>query len=659
VPSPLIDHLNTFSVDDLRLLVSRRRLTFSPAAWGSRQALVRIAAAAIQRADSVYHVLAELDTPELSVLRHVLGLRPPARLSALAALGKVESRPIKEVLDRLRLWGLLFPEGDWEQIYIPAQTSRALNYLRDVKPLAAALQQPFFERAPGAAVAGRPESWDRDLAEFLARVARSRPRLTQAGRMHRRDLKAIAEALSITDPRYAHFVYLVAACGGLLPAMDNGTIEVSGSADGWLARAPAERCRAALETWMACQAHPENVEGDPGESAWVPAGISGLRAITVRLVGCMEPDPPVTVASVGALLHYLGPLRFRRWETSVDPTLVAGRILHSLYWLGAVALDRPERPGAAGITPLGAAALCPAGARPPEQPGAGAQKAPEVPEEPRFVLQPNAEVFAPPNLSPRTLFHLRRLTGEKKGGAAGMYPLDPESLRRALDSGLSAAAIIRFLESFSRTGIPPNVRSLVEDTAKRHGRIRLVPVGVALVTDDARLLEELEGSRAFAPFLDARVSDTVVGVDAGRVPELLRTLRARGYAPKDEREPIHAAGLPAGPDAAPLPFRTLAEQFVVAASAGSAAGDGWADGTDGAASDPQEVFHLLRDAAGACLEVEVEYRADSGPSVRKVHPCYVSDDHVAGRMPDRGGAFDVLYLRRISRARFTGESFRE
>ena len=52
------------------------------------------------------------------------------------------------------------------------------------------------------------------------------------------------------------------------------------------------------------------------------------------------------------------------------------------------------------------------------------------------------------------------------------------------DTGVNVSQILTFLEKFSRTGLPSNVRALVETAGRQHGRIRLVPAGYVLVTDE-------------------------------------------------------------------------------------------------------------------------------------------------------------------------------
>jgi hypothetical protein len=494
-----------------------------------------------------------------------------------------------------------------------------------------------------------------DIAEFLARMARTRHKLTQSGKINRRDLKTMESGLAVTASGYAIFVsFLVSALGLLEQSLTDSYLRVRGQSGVWLAQPEQTRAAHALAAWVAMRGYAESAVTDPAEVEYLPLGLTMQRSRTAQTLGTLPADRTFSLAGFQAQLAWAAPFSFQQPYVTRDLPLVVARLLRSLYWQGLVALDQEEKPRHFRLTALGARLMK----------TEGSDAAPLVPEESRFFLQPNAEVFAPPNLSPLTLFHLRRLTGEKKGGPLGIYPLTADSLRRALDAGVNAEAIVAFLERFSRTGLPANVRALVETAGRQHGRIRLVPTEYVLVTDDASLLDELRRLKTIEPLIGAVLTDRAASVSDQHLQPLLRQLRQRGYAPLNEAEVGHVPAFPEDPDAPPPP---LPAQRGFAGTGDLLEGT-WTELEEhGPLVSPEpgepvygqeSILAMLTEAEECGFEVEMEYRglARGETTIRTVRPLTVS----AGRME----AFCLLRqdervfnLDRITWARFTGEVF--
>jgi hypothetical protein len=669
------DQLGVFSIEDLRELATRRGLLLSESALKARQTLVRSLAGSLERYDSVYGILGRLNEAELAVLQSLLREKGQPGVSALCAGAKADPAQAQRVLDSLRLWGLVFPEGDWEHIVIPNQTRMAAQYLQS-RPLPAGgaaldLVPPPLKTVPGARCDARPASFSRDVAEYLARLARSRYRLTQAGRVNRRDLKAMEPAFAVQTAGYSTFLYMLAGTLQLMAATrEEGLLMVPEDADAWLAQAEMVRAQTTAAAWVMLRGYPETVAGQPEDYDYVPLHIVEQRSRVLQLVRGLEFGPAVTVESLARRLVWAAPLSFQQWDAARDAGESAARMLRSLYWLGLLAVDDAERPRHAHLTPLGARTF---GCEDPSTPAL-------VPEESRFFVQPNAEVFAPPNLSPRTLFHLRRITGEKKGGAAGMFPLTADSLRRALDTGLTVEQTAGFLERFSRTGLPGSVRALVETTGRQHGRIRLVPAGFVLVADEPLLLEELRSLKTVAPLLGETVTERAVAVDAAQVAGLMRNLRQRGYAPLNLAETGVVPPLPEDPDAAPpdVPPQADYSVFPAAGYAGLGPGAGvvvldelmeetadledadeWEPPAPGVAvSDRYDVLEMLDYAHDEVQLVEAMLYGGSPPGepgIVKFWPAEVRD-RVASIVCRPSGKEHRIKISRIEWARLTGES---
>lgn len=549
-----LEPLGMFSFEDLKELARRRNVALTPATEKNRTTLVRVLAQALERFDGAYQAISHLSRGELAVLKAVTSSRGRTGISALARGAGVEASALRSTLDSLRLFGLLFPQGDWEHITVPRMTRNSANQLHHVgdSKLAEDLRRPAPEAAPKAKVELRPGSFWRDLTELLARASRTRMKLTQAGRMNRRDLKAMEGSLGISEPGYPIFLSFVANSLQLLGADPTGYLIVPNNIDDCLGLPPLERLAIAVSAWQAMRGYAESAFEEPEEATYVPSLTTDQRRSIVSALNWQEGAVPVTTASLGRCLEWQLPLSFELWNRTNPAARATWRMARSLYWLGGAAVDDPNEPKHVALSPDLSRIL---GRADPSE---------AVPDDPLFFIQPNAEAFAPPNLAPRTYFHLRRISGEKKGGAEGMYPLTNDSLRRALDGGVTVAEIITFLEKFSRAGLPDNVKALVETVGRQHGRIRLVPTGFVLVTDTPDLLNELNHLKQLDGMLGEVLSDRVSMVAAEKVPELLKRLRQRGYAPLNAADISPQPPLPDDPTTLPqlpgggiLPFAGL------------------------------------------------------------------------------------------------------
>ncbi|WP_413101795.1 helicase C-terminal domain-containing protein [Streptomyces sp. Inha503] len=171
---------------------------------------------------------------------------------------------------------------------------------------------------------------------------------------------------------------------------------------------------------------------------------------------------------------------------------------------------------------------------------------------------------------------------ESKGGAT-VYRFTPESVRRALDAGRTADDVHTFLAAHSRTPVPQPLTYLVDDVARKHGRLRVGAASAYLRCDDDALLAEILADRRSAGLRLRRLAPTVLAAQAP--PDtLLEGLRAMGYAPAAEsaegdvlvsraeaqRTPPRKPPAPV-PEGPPVPDATLLGAAVRAIRAGDLA----------------------------------------------------------------------------------------
>ena len=122
-------------------------------------------------------------------------------------------------------------------------------------------------------------------------------------------------------------------------------------------------------------------------------------------------------------------------------------------------------------------------------------------------------------------------------GHAAVWRITPAAVRRALDSGLDAADLLARLADVSEGGrpLPQPLEYLVKDTARTHGRMRVVRSACCIRSDDEALVSELAAARALARLGLRRIAPTVL-ISTADPEATLAALRAAGYAPVLEAE---------------------------------------------------------------------------------------------------------------------------
>ncbi|MBB1262196.1 helicase-associated domain-containing protein, partial [Streptomyces alkaliterrae] len=171
---------------------------------------------------------------------------------------------------------------------------------------------------------------------------------------------------------------------------------------------------------------------------------------------------------------------------------------------------------------------------------------------------------------------------ESKGGAT-VYRFTSGSVRRALDTGRTAAELHNFLAAHSRTPVPQPLAYLVDDVARKHGRLRVGAASAYVRCEDDALLNEVLADRRSEPLRLRLLAPTVLAAQA-EPAVLLARLREMGYAPAAEsatgevvlagpaghRTPPRSAPEPV-PDGPPRPDARLLTAAVRAIRAGDLA----------------------------------------------------------------------------------------
>ncbi|WP_030991224.1 helicase C-terminal domain-containing protein [Streptomyces sp. NRRL S-1813] len=545
--------------------------------------------------------------------------------------GGVTDRPaphLQWLLDR----GLLIAAGA-RNVVLPREAALHLRGGRahhTAEPVPPALA-PATERDPQLvdnAAASQAFTALATVEELLKEWDLGGPAVLRAGGMSVRDLKRTAAALDTTEQLAAFWLELAYAAG--LIASDGEADERFGAtpaAEEWLQLPDHERWAVLAAGWLAATRTP-GVVGTADAKGRALAALGPhldrspapeVRRRALSLLATLPPGTSVPALAVRSRLRWERPLRSGA-AAGQAPAPAAGRTPSA-----AAAADGATGPaGPAGSAPdpvddlrsrlaqwtlteaellgvTGRGALATHGrvlidatshttADPtPADTHAAATRAaavlsPLLPEPVDHVLlQADLTAVAPGPLHRPLADALGVLADIESKGGATVYRFTPASVRRALDAGRSASELQEFLTTHSRTPVPQPLAYLIDDVARKHGRLRVGAATAYVRCDDDALLSEILADRRAATLRLRRIAPTVLAAQTAP-DQLLDGLRAMGYAPAAEsaagdvliaradthRTPPRTAPVPV-PDGPPSPDPTLLTAAVRAIRAGDLA----------------------------------------------------------------------------------------
>lgn len=488
------------------------------------------------------------------------------------------------------------------------------------------------------------------------------PPVLRAGGIGVRDLRRTATLLDVEEPTAA-LVVETAYVAGLLAR--SGEIEETWlptpAYDVWRAHDAGRRWATLAEGWLTTTRVAGLVGGrderDRPLAALGPdidrAAAPDVRRSVFRELAAL---PPGTAAGGESLQERIAWRRPRQAGGRSRAGLVAWTLREAevLGLTGRGALAAPARALLDGDAAAAARALEPS--------------LPELVD--HVLLQADLTAVAPGPLTTELGRELGLLADVESTGGATVYRFSGSSVRRGLDAGRSAAEVHRLLAAHSRTPVPQPLTYLVDDVARRHGRIRVGTATAYLRADDETMLGELVADRRTAQLRLRRIAPTVLTAQVP-VDLVLERLRSMGYAP--------AAETPEGdlhvrrPDTRRAPARSRpprlggepappAEPMLTAAVRALRAGDraarvptsiAQADGLDPPASAlprsaTAHTLLALQDAAREGSPLWIGYvNADGGASQRVIEPLSVAGGQVSA-FDHRRGEVRTFAVHRIT-----------
>lgn len=449
------------------------------------------------------------------------------------------------------------------------------------------------------------------------------PPVLRSGALGMRELRRAARTLHIEEPHAALLVELVVEAG-LVTATDATEPEwlPTTAADTWLVARPEQRWATLAAGWLGLPRLPGLVGSRDERDRLLPVLAGELRrplapAARRRVLDALAALPAGTgvtdPADLAAVLAWRAPRRGGRLRDAVVTWTVA-----EATTVGVVALGALSTAGRALLTGG------------PEQAARAAAIA--LPEPVDHVLvQADRTVVAPGPLEPELAAEIALVADVESAGGATVYRVTEGTVRRALDAGRSAADLHTLFRARSRTPVPQSLTYLVDDVARRHGRLRGGATSSFLRCDDEALLAELMAHPVAARDELRLLAPTVV-VSPLPLPELLDDLRMAGFTPVAENAGGQVVDLRPGARRAPsgarparrspLPTPPSDEQLAMLVR-GIRAGDAAASASRGPTLVTRGLptgttLDLLRGAASTGSSVWIGYVDSHGVASRRV-----------------------------------------
>ena len=376
------------------------------------------------------------------------------------------------------------------------------------------------------------------VGEVLYTV-REQPLATlRSGGVGVREMKRLADSLRM-EVHEAGVLAELCGMAGLLRLDVDSSAWVQPPQLEWLSLPRQEQWLWLVNAWLASERAPSLVGQPVNAAAPGPAGHRGPAGTTINALSAeaQRPDAPVIRKRVLEILHELTLEAVA--PDGQAPVLDAAAVLERAEWtqprmarrfssLIRGILAEAEMLGLIGSGALSQLGAAIAAEQPDDALGILGEHLPAALQ--HVLLQADLTAVAPGYLDPELSERLLTMATAEGQGPATIYRFSVTSVRRALDAGQDATAMLDFLRQHSATAIPQPLQYLIEDTAARHSRLRVGAAASFIQSEDEAALLELLNAPAAAGLGLVRIAPTVV-VSHAAPRETAQALRGLGLAP--------------------------------------------------------------------------------------------------------------------------------
>ncbi|WP_394359923.1 helicase-associated domain-containing protein [Amycolatopsis sp. SB7-3] len=470
--------------------------------------------------------LAEVGEDERALLTTLAAGPPIGRTRDASADVPLEraQNPVQRLLAR----GLLLRRDD-QTVELPREIGIALR--GGVVFEQASLREPELPVHPhqqstvDTTAAGEAMEFLRQTENMLRAWSETPPPVLKSGGLGVRELKKLAKDLDVDEARVT-LLAEIAVGAGLVADSEATTPEwvPTTLTDSWLASPTAQRWMTVAQAWLELPRLPGLADGRDAKDKPIaplsedlrrPLAPTSRRRILLALAALPEGAGVKSTDELVAALAWRAPRRGGRLrDETVRWTMAEGAAL-GLIGLGGLttatrALLAEDRPGA--IEAMIDALPRPVG---------------------HVLVQADLTVVAPGPLEAELAAEMTAVADIESAGHATVYRITETSVRRALDTGRTAGELHQLFTSKSATPVPQSLSYLIDDVARRHGRLRGGAAESFLRCDDASLLAEVMGSPVATEYGLRMIAPTVL-ISAYPLAEVLDALRAAGFAPAAE-----------------------------------------------------------------------------------------------------------------------------
>ncbi len=487
-------------------------------------------------------------TPEARAVLDRLAAGPPVGSVQRASL-RAEDSPVRWLVEH----HLLAVIAD-DMVELPREIGIVLR--RETGPLGLLHPQPPEVAGPvraGADSAGAGQALDavRHLDALLTALAETPAPVLRSFGLGVRELRRLAREAGVTE-NVAALLLEIAYAAGLLTYNENAGRNAdmewlpTPAYDTWRTASLARRWALLARTWLSMTRAPAMVgqrdEKDRPISA-LSHEASRLSAPVVRRAALqvLAELPDATSASADAVIERLAwqtPRRMSRAHSVTGPPGLARATLAEAAAIGVTGLDTLTSYGRVVLSesqpdpdadPLGIRAR---NGQPPDQLVSTLDALLPAPVD-HMLIQADLTVVVPGPPESELASELALVADPESRGGATVYRVTPDSVRRALDAGYTAADIHDLFRRRSRTTLPQTLEYLVDDVARRHGGLRVGSAGAYVRGDDEALMSEAFTDRRLVSLSLRRLAPTVLA-SPHSTARVLEALRAAGYAPVPE-----------------------------------------------------------------------------------------------------------------------------
>lgn len=380
------------------------------------------------------------------------------------------------------------------------------------------------------------------LVGELLHVVREQPLVTlRSGGVGVREMKRLADSLRVELHEAGVLAELCALAGLLRLDVDSGAWVQPPQLE-WLTLPRQEQWLWLVNAWLASERAPSLV-GQP-VTGGAPSAVAhrGPAGTTINALSAeaQRPDAPVVRKRILEILREL--TREAAAQDGQAPVLDAAAVLERAEWsqprmarrfssLIRGVLAEAEMLGLIGSGALSQIGAAIAAERPDEALGILGEHLPAALN--HVLLQADLTAVAPGYLAPELSEKLLTMADAEGQGPATIYRFSVSSVRRALDAGQDAQALLDFLREHSATAIPQPLSYLIEDTAARHARLRVGAAASFIQSDDETALLELLNAASASGLGLVHIAPTVL-ISHAPPRETAQLLRSLGLSPAVE-----------------------------------------------------------------------------------------------------------------------------